>query len=103
VLLAPPHGEQVAAQLAERIVDDLSAPYIIDGQRVTISASVGVAVRDGSVASPADLVRRADAVMYLAKERGKDRYEIYDPVEHDALVDGASGVARDEDDRRLAS
>jgi len=63
--------------LAQRIIDNLSQPYSIDGQRVTIGASVGIAVHpDDGVASD-ELIRSADLALYAAKDGGRGRYHFY--------------------------
>jgi len=58
--------------MAERITVALSEPYVIDGGEVTISASVGVAVPEGSD-TVESLMARADAGMYRAKRSGGNR------------------------------
>ncbi|WP_250005420.1 diguanylate cyclase domain-containing protein [Actinoplanes sp. M2I2] len=75
VLAATP-GAAVEA-VAERIVSCLRAPFDIDGQPVTISCSVGVAVAAGDPGENAQrLVHAADEAMYAAKAAGKNRYTI---------------------------
>ncbi|MCY1143034.1 diguanylate cyclase [Actinoplanes sp. Pm04-4] len=74
VLAATPAAEP----FAERIVTSLRTPFDIDGQPVTISCSVGVAVADAD-AAPTDaerLIHAADEAMYAAKAAGKNRYTV---------------------------
>jgi diguanylate cyclase (GGDEF)-like protein len=66
-----------ASVLAERILTTLREPVLVGGQEVFLSASVGIAVVDGS-GSPSGLLRDADAAMYRAKEKGRDRSEFFD-------------------------
>jgi diguanylate cyclase (GGDEF)-like protein/PAS domain S-box-containing protein len=62
-----------AAILAERLLAALPGPYAIDGHRVELGASIGVAVAEEPV--PAEqLLGAADAAMYAAKHAGGDRY-----------------------------
>mgnify|MGYP000452781025 CR=1 FL=1 len=65
--------------LLNRMLELLSSPFMIDGQNVSISASVGVTIypRDNSVAS--DLLAHADSAMYAAKNQGKNSWKIYAP------------------------
>jgi diguanylate cyclase (GGDEF)-like protein len=58
-----------AAELCQRISEVLSVPILLDGESVTIGASIGAVTGDGAV-DPDDLIHRADALMYAAK---KDR------------------------------
>ncbi|MDX6595039.1 MAG: hypothetical protein QOI72_421 [Solirubrobacterales bacterium] len=67
-------GRQV--ELARRILASIEAPCAIDGHRVRLAASIGVAL-GGADDDGASLLAQADAVMYLAKRRGGARHELY--------------------------
>ena len=75
VLAGHPH-QAVAA--GRRIVEVLSQPFTVAGQEVRVSASIGVAHRTGSE-SPEDLLRDADIAMYVAKNGGTGRVEVFEP------------------------
>lgn len=61
-----------ARVIAERLLAALRLPLSYDGDEVSVTASIGIAVaRAGDTA--AGLIRRADASMYRAKRDGKDR------------------------------
>ena len=63
--------------LASRIIESLSQPYSIEGSRVMIGASVGIALApDDGVTSEA-LIRNADLALYAAKDGGRGRYHFY--------------------------
>ncbi len=64
--------------LADRIVEVLSRPFLIDGQVHEISASVGVAVApvDGDTATV--LIRNADLALYRAKDDGRGNYRLFE-------------------------
>ncbi len=78
-LLLPAADEDEATGLALRVVEALREPYDVAGLRLTVSASIGVAVADGTHRTPGDLLRDADAAMYQAKESGRDRYAVFGP------------------------
>jgi len=65
-------------QVTERILDRLTQPLVIDGARVRVDASAGVAERDDASVQIADLLRRADVAMYAAKD-AHSRVELYEP------------------------
>ena len=66
-----------ATVLADRIRDDIAAPFSIDGRTVVVSVSIGVA--SGTRSSSADeLLQQADTALYRAKENGRNRVEVYD-------------------------
>jgi diguanylate cyclase (GGDEF)-like protein/excisionase family DNA binding protein len=73
-------GERGAIEVAQRLLDALAAPVVIEDRPVSASASLGIAVSDGRRHSAEALVRDAGAAMYRAKERGGGRYELFDPA-----------------------
>ena len=66
------------SEIAARILDRLMQPLVIDGARVRVDASAGVAERDDASVAIADLLRRADVAMYAAKD-AHSRIELYRP------------------------
>jgi diguanylate cyclase (GGDEF)-like protein len=80
---APDLKQSVA--MAERLVRELRAPYLIDGHHVSVTASIGIASAIDGTETAADLVRNADVAMYLAKANGKAGFAIFDPGMHAAI------------------
>src|SRR6185503_956181 len=79
-----------AADVADRIMQMLEVPFALEGKEVFIRASVGIAVSEsagegGEEASEA-LMRNADVAMYMAKEKGKGRYQVFEPEMHDTAL-----------------
>jgi diguanylate cyclase (GGDEF)-like protein/PAS domain S-box-containing protein len=87
VLLENLHGADEAIDVATRLLADLRHPLTIRDRSFTVGASVGIVVPPvGQATSAGELQRDADAAMYAAKRRGKNRWELYDPGMHtDAL------------------
>ena len=54
---------------------------------VFVSASLGVAISGGDRDTAARLLRDADTAMYMAKERGRARIEVFDPKSHGIVLD----------------
>ena len=74
------------ALVAQRVLDTLHAPFVLSGREVFVNASIGIAV--GSVQQDAnELLRDADAAMYVAKTNGKGRFETFAPAMHDAVME----------------
>jgi len=71
--------------MAERLVRELRAPYLIGEQPVTVTASIGIASAQDAVGGASDLVRNADVAMYMAKANGKAGFAIFDPGMHAAI------------------
>lgn len=63
--------------LLMRILELLSAPFMIDGQNVVISASIGVTVYPVDSSPASDLLAHADGAMYAAKNKGKNAWVRY--------------------------
>jgi len=67
-----------ASCVAERIANDMTAPFSLGGQELFPTASIGVALYNPSYEKPEEMLRDADTAMYSAKALGKGRYEIFD-------------------------
>lgn len=76
VLCELPPGSDIAP-MAERLVQALADPVSVAGRPVFLSASVGVASATIRGTSAEDLLTRADAAMYRAKDAGGARWEAY--------------------------
>ena len=84
-------GEGVgAADVAARILDALEGPFHLDDQDVFVRASIGIATaRPERATGPEgaeELLRNADVAMYIAKEAGKGRYQIFESEMHDTAL-----------------
>ena len=66
-----------AAQVAQKIIETLSEPIVLEGRDITVTPSIGISVfpEDGSDAET--LIRNADAAMYHAKEMGRSNYQFF--------------------------
>jgi diguanylate cyclase (GGDEF)-like protein/PAS domain S-box-containing protein len=71
-------GDAVGA-VAGRVARSFAAPFEVDGHRLLVSASIGIAVADGGHATMATLLQDADAAMYRAKRRGAGLVEVFEP------------------------
>ena len=70
--------EEAMGQLAAKLIEVLSRPYVIDEREVNISCSVGIAMYPGNCRA-SKLIARADAAMYAAKRAGGSRFDFYSP------------------------
>jgi diguanylate cyclase (GGDEF)-like protein/PAS domain S-box-containing protein len=76
VVLMPRTTAAEAQAVAQRFCKGLSAnPVTVDGVPIRCTVSGGVASMDGPPANLDTLLRNADAAMYVAKARGRDRVE----------------------------
>ena len=75
-----------AIRVAERIQERLKIPFVVEGQEVVITASIGIAFCATSYINPEDLVRDAEIAMYRAKREGKARCQVFDNAMHTLAV-----------------
>jgi diguanylate cyclase (GGDEF)-like protein len=66
-----------AEEIAVRLIEDLARPMGVGAASVSVSASVGIALGEGPETAET-LVEAADAAMYRAKQRGRNRYALHD-------------------------
>ena len=87
VLLESCPSPEAAGQMAHYLLDALAEPYDLVGQRVTVSASAGVAVVSRREPPPAEeVLRNAGIALYRAKDEGPSRYRFYEERMHAAAV-----------------
>lgn len=75
-----------ATRVANRMRGLLAAPFIIDGQEVFVSASIGIAVSSNGYTQPDQLLRDANLALRRAKARGESSYAIFDTAMHQNAV-----------------
>ncbi len=85
--------EQVVA-VVERIQERLKLPFILQGQTIFVTASIGVTQGDVDGASALDLLRDADTAMYRAKVKGRSQYEIFHRGMHRQAIEKLTLDAR---------
>lgn len=73
ILADPVQGDEGLARLADRVLAGLREPLLVNGTRVALTASLGLALCDGEDDDPQALLARADEAMYRAKRSGKAR------------------------------
>jgi diguanylate cyclase (GGDEF)-like protein/PAS domain S-box-containing protein len=68
---------EMTVDIAHRVLDSLGHVFVVGGQEMSVTASMGIAVSDRNSTSET-LLRDSDAAMYRAKELGRGRIEIFD-------------------------
>jgi diguanylate cyclase (GGDEF)-like protein len=78
VLLCEVAGSQDTALTAERMLEALSEPYLIDQIELHVSASIGIVIYPDDGTSTDVLHKHADAAMYQAKDCGRNNYQFFE-------------------------
>lgn len=78
VLLSDVEGEETLETFSARVRQEMSEPIEIEGSEIVVRLSIGAVVTSSGAASVKDVLRRADAAMYVAKARGGDRLLIFE-------------------------
>lgn len=74
-----------ASSFAERLQEVMRQPIRVAGRDLTVTISVGFAVKSDPELTADDLLRQADVAMYVAKTRGKSSWAAFDPGMGDAI------------------
>jgi diguanylate cyclase (GGDEF)-like protein len=79
LILTPVEREDAAANIPQILLNSLSIPFIINGQEIFLSASIGISLypRNGTdIDTP---IAHAETAMFAAREQGGNQYEFYRP------------------------
>ncbi|WP_152207280.1 bifunctional diguanylate cyclase/phosphodiesterase [Marinobacter changyiensis] len=77
VLLGDCDGREMAVELAERFLEAVSEPIIVENQRVHLSASIGIASNARPLEQPHELIQYADLALRQAKRQGRNTWQWY--------------------------
>lgn len=69
--------EADASLLAQKIIQNLEAPIEIEGNKLYVTASIGISLYPVDSDTPASLLQYADSAMYKAKSEGKNSFQYY--------------------------
>jgi diguanylate cyclase (GGDEF)-like protein len=75
------------ASLANALIHQISKPFLIEGQNVSIGASVGIAIASPAGACADALIRDADLALYAAKDAGRGTHCFFAPDMHSDAKD----------------
>jgi diguanylate cyclase (GGDEF)-like protein/PAS domain S-box-containing protein len=91
---AMPDAVQQARQVAEKILQRLREPYVLENQQYNSSVSIGVAMMEAGTINQDTLLRQADLAMYRAKADGRNTARFFDP-QMQALVSERTAIEAD--------
>lgn len=74
-----------ASEVAQKIVNEFSYPFMFDSQKIFISSSIGISIYPTDGEDMEMLIRNADMSMYHAKAQGRNNYKFYTPNLYDEV------------------
>jgi diguanylate cyclase (GGDEF)-like protein len=77
ILLPQIRQVEDASSLVTRIIKELKQPFEVEGQKLQVKISAGIAVYPNDGEDGETLLKNADAALYRAKEKGKESYQFY--------------------------
>ena len=86
VVLEGVHDAPTVGLIADRLLADLTEPYLLGSTPVQSSASLGIVLATGGEASADEVLRNADTAMYEAKRAGRGRWVMFDDSMHERVV-----------------
>jgi predicted signal transduction protein with EAL and GGDEF domain len=66
-----------AAHVAQKVLEQLSQPLLVEGRELIVTPSIGIAVFPDDGRDAETLIRNSDAAMYHAKELGRANYQFF--------------------------
>jgi diguanylate cyclase (GGDEF)-like protein/PAS domain S-box-containing protein len=97
VLLLSDLGKEHIAGVARKILDAFAEPFPVDGHRIWVTTSVGIALAPEDGDDAATLLKNADNALYRAKELGRNNFQFCTPALNAAVKERAamgSGLRR---------
>ncbi len=76
-----------SARVAKRIARELSRAYLVRGQQIHSTPSIGLALYPSDGADGPELMKNADAAMYCAKAAGRNNFKFFTQAMNDAVVE----------------
>jgi len=106
VLQKVAHFTLDAAALAQRVSQELSAPYEISAIKANVGASVGIASAASDASASSELLKAADMALYAAKAKGRGgfcffRGDMRDVVQNKVMIESGLRLAIERDELRV--
>ena len=76
ILLPEIHNEHDATVITQKILDRVSAPFVVNGEELHVTSSIGVALYPNDGLDAETLIRNADGAMYRVKEKGGNKFQL---------------------------
>lgn len=71
---------EYAAQIAEKILENLSQVFVLDGHNIFVTGSIGISIYPHDGEEEETLIKNADSAMYRSKQLGRNQYQFADSL-----------------------
>ena len=65
-----------AVTVAQKIIEDFNRPFLLQGQKINVTVSIGVVIYPDDGKNIDSLIKKADKLMYRAKKAGRNNYKL---------------------------
>ncbi|MFD1735029.1 putative bifunctional diguanylate cyclase/phosphodiesterase [Bacillus salitolerans] len=86
VIIVPEATEWQCSVVAEKILEKFQTPFIVGDKEIIVTPSIGISIFPENGLNVEDLLKNADAAMYLAKESGKNSFRFFNIELNKAMV-----------------
>jgi diguanylate cyclase (GGDEF)-like protein len=76
VLVEDLDSSAVAETIAHNLIASLAGGIVVNGKAIPVTTSIGIAFRDGAIASGDELIKLADDALYAAKAAGRNTFRV---------------------------
>lgn len=94
LLLCDLNSRNEALDILSRLLHRVSQPYRIDGNELSLSASIGYTLAPDDSGDPDTLLRHADQAMYQSKQRGRNQFTLFDRARDERVRNRNQTIAR---------
>lgn len=77
ILLGLNEKANVIEKVASKVIDAIAKPYMLNDQEVFVTVSIGIANGTYTNSSPKQILKQADAALYIAKREGKNNFQLF--------------------------
>jgi diguanylate cyclase (GGDEF)-like protein len=77
ILLPEVEGERGATLAAEKLIDAMAEPHMVEGHTLHVTLSIGISIYPDDGTDAEAVIRNADTAMYHAKRTGRNNYQVF--------------------------